>query len=116
MGASAGDNETQTSTHRNDEDIEIDLEARGDPQIVMGANEDLEAAHRTSTSEHASYKSSHRHSRSLQRDEEASTHEKSEGGEGQVDSNVIGWDGPDDPANPRNFPIRRKWLLTFLCG
>ncbi|KAI0053774.1 MFS polyamine transporter [Auriscalpium vulgare] len=25
------------------------------------------------------------------------------------DELVVGWDGPDDPANPRNWTIRRKW-------
>ncbi|SCZ90260.1 BZ3500_MvSof-1268-A1-R1_Chr1-3g01876 [Microbotryum saponariae] len=24
----------------------------------------------------------------------------------------VGWDGPDDPANPRNWTNRRKWLLS----
>lgn len=32
------------------------------------------------------------------------------------DSNVVGWDGPGDPANPKNFPRRKKWILTAICG
>lgn len=31
------------------------------------------------------------------------------------DSNVVTWDGPDDPANPRNWSSARRWSLTFLC-
>lgn len=26
------------------------------------------------------------------------------------DPNAVGWDGPDDPANPQNWPQRQKWL------
>jgi hypothetical protein len=25
------------------------------------------------------------------------------------DSNAVGWDGPDDPENPQNWPAKRKW-------
>ena len=38
-----------------------------------------------------------------------------------VDPNVVSWDGPDDPANPRNYPASTKWgyiavlaSITFL--
>ena len=27
---------------------------------------------------------------------------------------VVGWDGKDDPANPRNFPALRKAVITSL--
>lgn len=37
------------------------------------------------------------------------------------DPNAIGWDGPDDPHNPMNWPAKRKWsniaalsLMTLL--
>ncbi|EXJ66040.1 uncharacterized protein A1O5_10654 [Cladophialophora psammophila CBS 110553] len=34
------------------------------------------------------------------------------------DSNVVDWDGPNDPENPLNWPARRKWtnvaLLSFI--
>ena len=34
--------------------------------------------------------------------------------EGEADPNVITWDSPDDPANPRNWSPRRKWFITIL--
>lgn len=27
-----------------------------------------------------------------------------------------GWNGPDDPDNPKNWPIRRKWLATITVA
>ena len=37
------------------------------------------------------------------------------------DPNAIGWDGPDDPQNPMNWPEKKKWttigalsLMTLL--
>ncbi|KAF8168994.1 major facilitator superfamily domain-containing protein [Mycena galopus ATCC 62051] len=27
----------------------------------------------------------------------------------------ISWDGPDDPANPKNWTDRRKWMITLTC-
>ena len=26
------------------------------------------------------------------------------------------WDGPNDPANPKNWSVRRKWAATFLVS
>ncbi|KAF9878653.1 major facilitator superfamily transporter [Colletotrichum karsti] len=26
------------------------------------------------------------------------------------DPNIVDWDGPDDPENPQNWPMQRKWL------
>ncbi|KAL1610818.1 hypothetical protein SLS60_002489 [Paraconiothyrium brasiliense] len=28
----------------------------------------------------------------------------------------VTWDGPDDPANPRNWSAGRKWLVTFVTS
>jgi MFS family permease len=28
----------------------------------------------------------------------------------------VTWDGPTDPTNPRNWPIRRKWIVTFIAS
>jgi len=28
-----------------------------------------------------------------------------------LDNGLVGWEGQDDPAHPRNFPEKRKWLL-----
>jgi MFS transporter, DHA1 family, multidrug resistance protein len=33
-----------------------------------------------------------------------------------VDPDEVNWDGPDDPANPQNWPIARKWRLTILSA
>ena len=32
------------------------------------------------------------------------------------DPNLVGWDGPDDPENPHNMPLWRKWLLTMTMS
>ncbi|KAI0324466.1 MFS polyamine transporter [Cubamyces sp. BRFM 1775] len=29
---------------------------------------------------------------------------------------VVGWDGPDDPANPRNWPLKRKWTVALTVS
>jgi len=37
--------------------------------------------------------------------------------ETDLDSGLVGWEGQDDPAHPRNFPEKRKWLLLgFVSG
>ena len=40
---------------------------------------------------------------------------------GEVNGNIVSWDGDDDPANPMNWTERKKWsqvtivaVLTFL--
>ncbi|KAH7388820.1 major facilitator superfamily domain-containing protein [Pyrenochaeta sp. MPI-SDFR-AT-0127] len=33
-----------------------------------------------------------------------------------LDNDLVGWDSQDDPANPRNFPDRRKWTLLGLVA
>jgi len=30
--------------------------------------------------------------------------------------NLVTWDGPDDPTNPRNWPMRRKWIVTWAVS
>lgn len=32
------------------------------------------------------------------------------------DPNLVGWDGPDDPENPHNMSLWRKWLLTMTMS
>jgi hypothetical protein len=32
------------------------------------------------------------------------------------DPNLIEWDGPDDPGNPMNFSVSKKWVLTGVMG
>jgi len=29
--------------------------------------------------------------------------------EGERDPNIVTWDGPDDPTNPMNWTMRKKW-------
>lgn len=36
--------------------------------------------------------------------------------EDKKDPNLIEWDGPDDPENPRNWPQSKKWLTTIVVG
>ncbi|KAK9237991.1 major facilitator superfamily domain-containing protein [Lipomyces kononenkoae] len=40
-------------------------------------------------------------------------------GMSRVDSknpDVVGWDSPDDPENPFNWPNRKKWRVTFIVA
>lgn len=32
------------------------------------------------------------------------------------ESNIVTWDGPDDPDNPRNWSYTYKWFVTFICS
>ncbi|KAI9819254.1 MAG: hypothetical protein M1827_007410 [Pycnora praestabilis] len=32
------------------------------------------------------------------------------------DPNLVTWDGPDDPANPKNWAKRKKWAATFVVS
>ncbi|KIM73432.1 hypothetical protein PILCRDRAFT_829167 [Piloderma croceum F 1598] len=34
------------------------------------------------------------------------------------DSNtlLVDWEGPDDPENPKNWPMRRKWMAAFIVS
>jgi hypothetical protein len=27
----------------------------------------------------------------------------------------VGWNGKEDPANPRNWSIKKKWIITAVC-
>ncbi|KAG6877679.1 hypothetical protein C0993_005099 [Termitomyces sp. T159_Od127] len=31
-------------------------------------------------------------------------------------TDVVGWDGPDDPVNPRNWNKRRRWVVTLVVS
>lgn len=33
-----------------------------------------------------------------------------------ADPNLIEWDGPDDPENPMNFKLSRKWIITIATS
>ena len=43
-----------------------------------------------------------------------STNEKS--ARARVDADLVSWDGPDDPANPMNWPMSRKWIVTWTVS
>ncbi|KAF3929958.1 hypothetical protein AA313_de0205940 [Arthrobotrys entomopaga] len=34
----------------------------------------------------------------------------------KADPNVVTWDGPDDPANPLNWSIKKKWIATVVVS
>lgn len=39
------------------------------------------------------------------------------GNETSINSSLlVTWDGEDDPANPKNWPLRRKWTITILTS
>lgn len=35
---------------------------------------------------------------------------------GEKDSNLVTWAGPDDPANPKNWSKRKRWLATITVS
>ena len=32
------------------------------------------------------------------------------------DANLVTWDGPGDPMNPRNWSFRRRWIVTIVVS
>lgn len=32
------------------------------------------------------------------------------------ESNLVTWDGPDDPDNPHNWSMAYRWWATLLCA
>jgi hypothetical protein len=52
--------------------------------------------------------------------------EKADGGGGGVaasapspspsDPNLVTWDGPDDPQNPKNWSFKKKWIITVTVS
>ncbi|TDZ27904.1 Efflux pump radE [Colletotrichum spinosum] len=41
---------------------------------------------------------------------EASTTNPQQVKDADDDPNIVDWDGPDDPENPQNWPMKKKWL------
>ncbi|KAG6849258.1 hypothetical protein H0H93_009963 [Arthromyces matolae] len=31
-------------------------------------------------------------------------------------NDLVGWNGPDDPGNPRNWSVRRRWVVTLVVS
>ncbi|KAL8700614.1 MAG: hypothetical protein Q9201_005356 [Fulgogasparrea decipioides] len=50
----------------------------------------------------------------MQRDVEKQADEKP--GQPDKDPNLVTWDGPADPQNPKNWSIKRKWAATFVVS
>ena len=47
------------------------------------------------------------------RSEKARVQEQPQGPpQGPKDPNLVGWDGPNDPENPMNWPRSKKWIVT----
>lgn len=44
--------------------------------------------------------------------ESPSSSESEKKPEAVEDPNLVTWDGDDDPENPKNWPIRRKWAVS----
>lgn len=42
--------------------------------------------------------------------------EKKKSSQSIKDPNLVTWDGPDDPKNPKNWSMRRKWAATFIVS
>lgn len=34
----------------------------------------------------------------------------------QKDQNLVEWDGPNDPGNPLNWSVKKKWIVTIMLG
>ncbi|RPA93466.1 synaptic vesicle transporter [Choiromyces venosus 120613-1] len=34
----------------------------------------------------------------------------------RLQDNIVGWEGVDDPEDPRNWPAKRKWTVLFLVS
>jgi hypothetical protein len=50
-----------------------------------------------------------------QRDVEAGPKlEKSKSSRSARDPNIVAWDGPDDPDNPKNWTMKHKWAATLI--
>jgi multidrug resistance protein len=37
-------------------------------------------------------------------------------GHSDDDEHLVTWDGPDDPQNPKNWPLKRKWAAVFVVS
>jgi hypothetical protein len=41
---------------------------------------------------------------------------KKQSHEPEEDPNLVSWDGPNDAANPQNWPRKYKWIITVICS
>ncbi|KAL4805903.1 major facilitator superfamily domain-containing protein [Aspergillus unguis] len=88
----AEDHRSTDSTEGDEKDLQPELEVRNG--IVTERDRDLEA-NRQATAEL----------------------EKSRTGRSEHDPKLVTWNGPDDPDNPKNWPMKKKWsiVLTVSC-
>lgn len=42
--------------------------------------------------------------------------EQATGTYNESDSKLVSWSGPDDPENPLNFPVWKKWAITICMA
>lgn len=49
-------------------------------------------------------------------DDEEKTKDKDSKKEQPKDPNLVEWNGPDDPENPQNMPLWKKWVLTMTMS
>ena len=49
-------------------------------------------------------------------EKDAATEEDLSADDAVADPNIVDWDGPNDPANPRNWSKRRKMLNVMLVS
>ena len=52
---------------------------------------------------------------SYQRDLETNAEPPEKETTGNADPNLVEWDGPDDPQNPKKWELRRKWAAVITC-
>ena len=48
-------------------------------------------------------------------DSEEDDSEKAAEAQGPTDPNLVKWNGPDDPENPKNWDLKMKWAAV-VCG
>ncbi|KAL4782730.1 major facilitator superfamily domain-containing protein [Aspergillus varians] len=97
-----GDDDKDVSTKRemslennNEKDLDVELEVGNG--IVTERDRDLEANSRGPTAE-------------IEKSKTARSDQP-------PDPKLVTWDGPDDPENPKNWPMKKKWaiVMTVSC-
>ncbi|KNG49246.1 proteasome component pre4 [Stemphylium lycopersici] len=56
------------------------------------------------------------HTHSTHTDERTLSNSSPTEQESDRDPNIVDWDGPDDPANPQNWPAKKKWGIIAALG
>ncbi|MCJ1404435.1 hypothetical protein MMC11_007660 [Xylographa trunciseda] len=82
--------DSEDTLNENEKDSEDPLEQKGDVSKGIGNEQDLEAG--------------------------GTQLEKKKTSRSVKDPNLVTWDGPDDPENPKNWTRKRKWLATLVVS